>query len=383
MDIEAMGIEFVKMIIPEIILAVLPLPLKFLKNRNLWFAKLRDWKNRKLIEDIVVGRIRNESDAKFWINTKYYWFQLIFIYIIFSILLLFCWLGAFVVRLKMQNVIQSTISRSDWIIIWTILLGNIVLSAVVASQKKFKWYIGAVIITVYVFLQMVYFTMDLNSFLRVVSIAVFMVTVALQSFLENNIFMECYKNGYIKISKFIRCIGIMFIIVICLEKREWLTYCMYLWMFMTTMEYMIMILGDQRDLVEVTICFKDHSAKTGEAIATCHDGRLLYISEEGVHKFEDIQNVRYIHYEFINSGKKIFLWNKVYCVLKDGQVRDYDWYSCRRGDWMVFGKAEDNKRMIDIFPISRIKEFTRSPLQRRYITLLNNRQLIETGQSRS
>ena len=47
MDIEAMGIEFVKMIIPEIILAVLPLPLKFLKNRNLWFAKLRDWKNRK------------------------------------------------------------------------------------------------------------------------------------------------------------------------------------------------------------------------------------------------------------------------------------------------------------------------------------------------
>ena len=383
MDIEAMGIEFVKMIIPEIILAVLPLPLKFLKNRNLWFAKLRDWKNRKLIEDIVVGRIRNESDAKFWTNTKYYWFQLIFIYIIFSILLLFCWLGAFVVRLKMQNVIQSTISRSDWIIIWTILLGNIVLSAVVASQKKFKWYIGAVIITVYVFLQMVYFTMDLNSFLRVVSIAVFMVTVALQSFLENNIFMECYKNGYIKISKFIRCIGIMFIIVICLEKREWLTYCMYLWMFMTTMEYMIMILGDQRDLVEVTICFKDHSAKTGEAIATCHDGRLLYISEECVHKFEDIQNVRYIHYEFINSGKKIFLWNKVYCVLKDGQVRDYDWYSCRRGDWMVFGKAEDNKRMIDIFPISRIKEFTRSPLQRRYITLLNNRQLIETGQSRS
>lgn len=383
MDIEAMGIEFVKMIIPEIILAVLPLPLKFLKNRNLWFAKLRDWKNRKLIEDIVVGRIRNESDAKFWTNTKYYWFQLIFIYIIFSTLLLFCWLGAFVVRLKMQNVIQSTISRSDWIIIWTILLGNIVLSAVVASQKKFKWYIGAVIITVYVFLQMVYFTMDLNSFLRVVSIAVFMVTVALQSFLENNIFMECYKNGYIKISKFIRCIGIMFIIVICLEKREWLTYCMYLWMFMTTMEYMIMILGDQRDLVEVTICFKDHSAKTGEAIATCHDGRLLYISEEGVHKFEDIQNVRYIHYEFINSGKKIFLWNKVYCVLKDGQVRDYDWYSCRRGDWMVFGKAEDNKRMIDIFPISRIKEFTRSPLQRRYITLLNNRQLIETGQSRS
>lgn len=383
MDIEAMGIEFVKMIIPEIILAVLPLPLKFLKNRNLWFAKFRDWKNRKLIEDIVVGRIRNESDAKFWTNTKYYWFQLIFIYIIFSILLLFCWLGAFVVRLKMQNVIQSTISRSDWIIIWTILLGDIVLSAVVASQKKFKWYIGAVIITVYVFLQMVYFTMDLNSFLRVVSIAVFMVTVALQSFLENNIFMECYKNGYIKISKFIRCIGIMFIIVICLEKREWLTYCMYLWMFMTTMEYMIMILGDQRDLVEVTICFKDHSAKTGEAIATCHDGRLLYISEEGVHKFEDIQNVRYIHYEFINSGKKIFLWNKVYCVLKDGQVRDYDWYSCRRGDWMVFGKAEDNKRMIDIFPISRIKEFTRSPLQRRYITLLNNRQLIETGQSRS
>lgn len=383
MDIEAMGIEFVKMIIPEIILAVLPLPLKFLKNRNLWFAKLRDWKNRKLIEDIVVGRIRHESDAKFWINTKYYWFQLIFIYIIFSILLLFCWLGAFVVRLQMQNVIQSTISRSDWIIIWTILLGNIVLSAVVASQKKFKWYIGAVIITVYVFLQMVYFTMDLNSFLRVVSIAVFMVTVALQSFLENNIFMECYKNGYIKISKFIRCIGIMFIIVICLEKQEWLTYCIYLWMFMTTMEYMIMILGDQRDLVEVTICFKDHSAKTGEAIATCHDGRLLYISEEGVHKFEDIQNVRYIHYEFINSGKKIFLWNKVYCVLKDGQVRDYDWYSCRRGDWMVFGKAEDNKRMIDIFPISRIKEFISSPLQRRYITLLNNRQLIETGQSRS
>lgn len=72
MDIEAMGIEFVKMIIPEIILAVLPLPLKFLKNRNLWFAKLRDWKNRKLIEDIVVGRIRHESDAKFWTNTKYY-----------------------------------------------------------------------------------------------------------------------------------------------------------------------------------------------------------------------------------------------------------------------------------------------------------------------
>lgn len=218
------------------------------------------------------------------------------------------------------------------------------------------------IITVYVFLQMVYFTMDLNSFLRVVSIAVFMVTVALQSFLENNIFMECYKNGYIKISKFIRCIGIMFIIVICLEKQEWLTYCMYLWMFMTTMEYMIMILGDQRDLVEVTICFKDHSAKTGEAIATCHDGRLLYISEEGVHKFEDIQNVRYIHYEFINSCKKIFLWNKVYCVLKDGQVRDYDWYSCRRGDWMVFGKAEDNKRMIDIFPISRIKEFVNTDM---------------------
>ncbi len=362
MDIEAMGIEFVKMIIPEIILAVLPLPLKFLKNRNLWFAKLRDWKNRKLIEDIVVGRIRHESDVKFWTNTKYYWFQLIFIHIIFSILLLFCWLGAFVVRLQMQNVIQSTISRSDWIIIWTILLGNIVLSAVVASQKKFKWYIGAVIITVYVFLQMVYFTMDLNSFLIVVSIAVFMVTVALQSFLENNIFMECYKNGYIKISKFIRCIGIMFIIVICLEKQEWLTYCIYLWMFMTTMEYMIMILGDQRDLVEVTICFKDHSAKTGEAIATCHDGRLLYISEEGVHKFEDIQNVRYIHYEFINSGKKIFLWNKVYCVLKDGQVRDYDWYSCRRGDWMMFGKAEDNKRMIDIFPISRIKEFVNTDM---------------------
>lgn len=362
MDIEAMGIEFVKMIIPEIILAVLPLPLNFLKNRNLWFAKLRDWKNRKLIEDIVVGRIRHESDEKFWTNTKYYWFQLIFIYIIFSILLLFCWLGAFVARLQMQNVIQSTISRSDWIIIWTILLGNIVLSAVVASQKKFKWYIGAVIITVYVFLQMVYFTMDLNSFLRVVSIAVFMVTVALQSFLENNIFMECYKNGYIKISKFIRCIGIMFIIVICLEKQEWLTYCIYLWMFMTTMEYMIMILGDQRDLVEVTICFKDHSAKTGEAIATCHDGRLLYISEEGVHKFEDIQNVRYIHYEFINSGKKIFLWNKVYCVLKDGQVRDYDWYSCRRGDWMAFGKAEDNKRMIDIFPISRIKEFVNTDM---------------------
>jgi hypothetical protein len=361
-DIEAMGIEFVKMIIPEIILAVLPLPLKFLKNRNLWFAKLRDWKNRKLIEDIVVGRIRHESDVKFWTNTKYYWFQLIFIHIIFSILLLFCWLGAFVVRLQMQNVIQSTISRSDWIIIWTILLGNIVLSAVVASQKKFKWYIGAVIITVYVFLQMVYFTMDLNSFLIVVSIAVFMVTVALQSFLENNIFMECYKNGYIKISKFIRCIGIMFIIVICLEKQEWLTYCIYLWMFMTTMEYMIMILGDQRDLVEVTICFKDHSAKTGEAIATCHDGRLLYISEEGVHKFEDIQNVRYIHYEFINSGKKIFLWNKVYCVLKDGQVRDYDWYSCRRGDWMMFGKAEDNKRMIDIFPISRIKEFVNTDM---------------------
>ena len=249
-----------------------------------------------------------------------------------------------------------------WIIIWTILLGNIVLSALVASQKKIKWYIGAVIITVYVFLQMVYFTMDLNSFLRVVSIAVFMVTVALQSFLENNIFMECYKNGYIKISKFIRCIGIMFIIVICLEKQEWLTYCMYLWMFMTTMEYTIMILGDQRDLVEVTICFKDHSAKTGEAIATCHDGRLLYISEEGVHKFEDIQNVRYIHYEFINSGKKIFLWNKVYCVLKDGQVRDYDWYSCRRGDWMAFGKAEDNKRMIDIFPISRIKEFVNTDM---------------------
>lgn len=362
MDIEAMGIEFVKMIIPEIILAVLPLPLKFLKNRNLWFAKLRDWKNRKLIEDIVVGRIRHESDVKFWTNTKYYWFQLIFIHIIFSILLLFCWLGAFVVRLQMQNVIQSTISRSDWIIIWTILLGNIVLSAVVASQKKFKWYIGAVIITVYVFLQMVYFTMDLNSFLIVVSIAVFMVTVALQSFLENNIFMECYKNGYIKISKFIRCIGIMFIIVICLEKQEWLTYCIYLWMFMTTMEYMIMILGDQRDLVEVTICFKDHSAKTGEAIATCHDGRLLYISEEGVHKFEDIQNVRYIHYEFINSGKKIFLWNKVYCVLKDGQVRDYDWYSCRRGDWMMFGKAEDNKRMKDIFPISRIKEFVNTDM---------------------
>ena len=357
-----MGIEFVKMIIPEIILAVLPLPLKFLKNRNLWFAKLRDWKNRKLIEDIVVGRIRHESDVKFWTNTKYYWFQLIFIHIIFSILLLFCWLGAFVVRLQMQNVIQSTISRSDWIIIWTILLGNIVLSAVVASQKKFKWYIGAVIITVYVFLQMVYFTMDLNSFLIVVSIAVFMVTVALQSFLENNIFMECYKNGYIKISKFIRCIGIMFIIVICLEKQEWLTYCIYLWMFMTTMEYMIMILGDQRDLVEVTICFKDHSAKTGEAIATCNDGRLLYISEEGVHKFEDIQNVRYIHYEFINSGKKIFLWNKVYCVLKDGQVRDYDWYSCRRGDWMMFGKAEDNKRMIDIFPISRIKEFVNTDM---------------------
>lgn len=362
MDIEAMGIEFVKMIIPEIILAVLPLPLKFLKNRNLWFAKLRDWKNRKLIEDIVVERIRHESDVKFWTNTKYYWFQLIFIHIIFSILLLFCWLGAFVARLQMQNVIQSTISRSDWIIIWTILLGNIVLSAVVASQKKFKWYIGAVIITVYVFLQMVYFTMDLNSFLRVVSIAVFMVTVALQSFLENNIFMECYKNGYIKISKFIRCIGIMFIIVICLEKQEWLTYCIYLWMFMTTMEYTIMILGDQRDLVEVTICFKDHSAKTGEAIATCHDGRLLYISEEGVHKFEDIQNVRYIHYEFINSGKKIFLWNKVYCVLKDGQVRDYDWYSCRRGDWMMFGKAEDNKRMIDIFPISRIKEFVNTDM---------------------
>ena len=362
MDIEAMGIEFVKMIIPEIILAVLPLPLKFLKNRNLWFAKLRDWKNRKLIEDIVVGRIRHESDVKFRTNTKYYWFQLIFIHIIFSILLLFCWLGAFVVRLQMQNVIQSTISRSDWIIIWTILLGNIVLSAVVASQKKFKWYIGAVIITVYVFLQMVYFTMDLNSFLIVVSIAVFMVTVALQSFLENNIFMECYKNGYIKISKFIRYIGIMFIIVICLEKQEWLTYCIYLWMFMTTMEYMIMILGDQRDLVEVTICFKDHSAKTGEAIATCHDGRLLYISEEGVHKFEDIQNVRYIHYEFINSGKKIFLWNKVYCVLKDGQVRDYDWYSCRRGDWMMFGKAEDNKRMIDIFPISRIKEFVNTDM---------------------
>ena len=378
-----MGIEFLKMIIPEIILAVLPLPLNFLKNRNLWFAKLRDWKNRKLIEDIVVGRIRHESDEKFWTNTMYYWFQLIFIYIIFSILLLFCRLGAFVVRLQMQNVIQSTISRSDWIIIWTILLGNIVLSAAVASQKKIKWYIGAVIITVYVFLQMVYFTMDLNSFLRVVSIAVFMVTAALQSFLENNIFVECYKNGYIKISKFIRCIGIMFIIVICLEKQEWLTYCMYLWMFMITMEYMIMILGDQRDLVEVTICFKDHSAKTGEAIATCHDGRLLYISEEGVHKFEDIQNVRYIHYEFINSGKKIFLWNKVYCVLKDGQVRDYDWYSCRRGDWMVFGKAEDNKRMIDIFPMSRIKEFIRSPLQRRYITSLNNRQLIETGQSRS
>lgn len=111
MDIEAMGIEFVKMIIPEIILAVLPLPLKFLKNRNLWFAKLRDWKNRKLIEDIVVGRIRHESDVKFWTNTKYYWFQLIFIHIIFSILLLFCWLGAFVVRLQMQNVIQSTISR--------------------------------------------------------------------------------------------------------------------------------------------------------------------------------------------------------------------------------------------------------------------------------
>lgn len=56
MDIEAMGIEFVKMIIPEIILAVLPLPLKFLKNRNLWFAKLRDWKNRKLIEDIVKSK---------------------------------------------------------------------------------------------------------------------------------------------------------------------------------------------------------------------------------------------------------------------------------------------------------------------------------------
>ena len=370
MDIEAMGIEFVKMIIPEIILAVLPLPLKFLKNRNLWFAKLRDWKNRKLIEDIVVGRIRHESDAKFWTNAKYYWFQLPFIYIIFSILLLFYRLGAFVVRLQMQNVIQSTISRSDWIIIWTILLGNIVLSAAVASQKKIKWYIGAVIITVYVFLQMVYFTMDLNSFLRVVSIAAFMVTVALQSFLENNIFMKCYKNGYIKISKFIRCIGIMFIIVICLEKQEWLTYCMYLWMFMITMEYMIMILGDQRDLVEVTICFKDHSAKTGEAIATCHDGRLLYISDEGVHKFEDIQNVRYIHYELINSGKKIFLWNKVYCVLKDGQVRDYDWYSCRRGDWMVFGKAEDNKRMIDIFPMSRIKEFVKTDM-------------IETGQSRS
>lgn len=41
MDIEAMGIEFVKMIIPEIILAVLPLPLKFLKNSRIFLSAAR------------------------------------------------------------------------------------------------------------------------------------------------------------------------------------------------------------------------------------------------------------------------------------------------------------------------------------------------------
>lgn len=342
-------------IIPELILWAISTFIKFLSNRSVWFARFRDRKNWKIIDDIVVGRIRDEDPRKFHRNTVHYWLQLAFIYIMLSILLFFCILGEITVRL----ITQETVRPINWLILWTILIGNIVITSLIAKRKKIKWYVWGAVEGIYIFILSVGFIKDLKAFLCLAGIATFMEIIIFQLFLENIVFKKCYKNTYIKISEFVRYAGLLLVIPISLEAQTGLKYCPYIWMLIVTVEYVIMILEDQSDRVGTMICFGNYSVKTREAIAVCHGERLLYISEDGIHKFEDIKNVKYIHYELKNRYKTINFFHTIHCILIDGQEKNYDGYTCCGKEWIAFRRTEEAMRKIDIYHLSQIKEFTK------------------------
>ncbi len=351
-------IQFVQTtIIPELILLAISTFFNFLRNRFVWFARFRDRKNWKIIDGIVVGRIRDEDSRKFHWNTAHYWIQLLFIYIMLSILLLFCVLGEVVVRLITQEAVRPV----NWLILWTILTGNIVITSLIAKRKKIKWYVWGAVEGIYIFILSVGFIKDLKAFLCLAGIATFMEIIIFQLFLENIVFKKCYKNTYIKISEFVRYAGLLFVIPVSLEvqiQRE-LKYYSYIWMLIVTIEYVITIVGDQSDRVDAMICFDNYSVQTGEAIAVCHGERLLYISKDGIHKFEDIKNVKYIHYELKNRYKTINFSHTIHCILIDGQEKNYDGYTCCGKEWIAFRRTEEAMRKIDIYHLSQIKEFTK------------------------
>lgn len=350
-DIFELFIESVMGCIMSIILAGV---IKFVKNMRDNIAKFSNLRNRKIIDSVIVGKNVTES----WDNGKekmfYYWIQLFFIIITLVCLYVSCRMELFFINIKEQENIRNC----DLYIVLGALLGGVIVCRMV-KKLYIKWYIFILIVNVYGYF--LFSVSTNNQIILLITIGMTAITwnIIVKIFIDKIWFKKRYKNTFIKISEIVRLIALEATVFVSLKNTFVFTYVSYIWMIIVTIEYIVSLFSDLVNDADILLCFEQTTEKSKSDIIQCKNGKVLYTTEDGIHKFVAVDEIKYITYEVpIHKFKKKI--RKVLCTFKEGEKTEFHRYRYIGTKWISFSRLEQNTEKIYIYNLEKIKELKES-----------------------
>ena len=328
-----------------------------LRSWQVLVARISDRKNRKIIDHIILGKIRDEPMRMFLKKTFAHWIKLFLIVIIpISRVTVY---GIIEFFLHIQSKFSAT-HFYEYIVL-CFLLGCIILIWTMTNlpdkiRGQFERYIFILVENI---LYLVIISIQFSK--RVFSLIDGAVTIWVIFFIflwDSVVAEKQYKN---RISWAIE--KIRYFILIGLSIRTFgntipFIHIFSFWVLITLIEYLVDTCKDDTNIVDVFLFLNNGNKLVRESIVQCYDSRVMYVTENKMYEFIDISEINHIYYELDNCWISKRDSNKsILCILKDGTQDYYQFFWCINKEWMAFSKTVGKHREVYIYHIGKIKRF--------------------------
>lgn len=352
-------LDILKGIVLEIIIVILTNLIGILKSRQVIVARMSDRKNGKIIDDVILNKVKDESMRSFLKKSCKYWIDMLLVPMVPILQLLIYGLGLLFLNIRFGVMLKH---QSIYIVLG-VVLGSALVARVLAQMpfkdsNIIKW-------SGFAFIESTLFILILSMLVNKKGVYHFFVVcvtllwiIILLVFLDKIVFAERYRDRYIHISEGIRYIILLVWSFLVVGNATIFTYVYLVWLLLTSIEYLVVMWKDDTEVVDVVIHLKNANRFVREAIVQCYDKRVMYVTKDRMHQFVDVEEINYISYKLNKCWKKRKGNDKkVLCVLKNGTELYYQSFYYMNKEWISFSNGSDRHREIHIYHIGKIDRF--------------------------
>lgn len=317
------------------------------------FLKLNDIRNGGAIKYIITDKIKNRNIKDFRRKVAVFYLE-VFLVIISAVL---------VIMFLEIMVVYVTILRKEMEKYYLVILASafIVGSLIIFIEKKVTHKISKFLPSVLaiwfslVILLLSVMTLNRENMYFAMLVSTLLLSGAIILSLQINNWYRDYKEKKINYCRVIRYVLLavwvsnVFSQLELTNRWDLSMYDMFLILYfaLAFVEYYMIEVKDKKGYADIIIHTKEGDKITKEKIIYYYGDRVKYVLDDGTEEIMDVDLIDSITciqmYSSIISHRKQNK-NRVECVLKNGDIKEYSYYKLKNDKWNLFSKFTDDTR---------------------------------------